>query len=54
MRQEVDALYPDMQQVLEEVSSWLTPDIINALVRQVEQDKLPPEIVAQKFIKLQK
>lgn len=54
MRQEVDALYPDMQQVLEEVSSWLTPAIINALVRQVEQVKLPPEIVAQKFIKLQK
>lgn len=54
IRQKVDAAYPDMQQVLDKVSCWLTSTTINALVRQVEQEKQPPNTVAQQFIKLQK
>ncbi|MHB1355899.1 MAG: glycine betaine ABC transporter substrate-binding protein [Anaerolineae bacterium] len=54
MRQEVDALYPDIRQALDKVSYWLTPATIISLVKQVEQDKQSPEVVAQQFIKLQK
>jgi osmoprotectant transport system substrate-binding protein len=54
IRQEVETRFPDLRQVLDRVSFWLTPAAINALVLQVEQDKQTPESVAQKFIKLQK
>lgn len=54
MRQEVDALYPDIRQVLDKVSYWLTPATVNSLVQQVEQGQQSPEVVAQRYIKLQK
>jgi osmoprotectant transport system substrate-binding protein len=51
MRQEIDTLYPDMRQVLDKVSYWLTPAALNGMVNQVEQQGEAPESVAQQFIK---
>jgi osmoprotectant transport system substrate-binding protein len=51
LRQEVDERYPNMQQVLDRVSYWLTPANISTLVELVEHDGLSPEDAAQQFIK---
>jgi osmoprotectant transport system substrate-binding protein len=54
IRQEVYEQYPDIQQVLDKVSLWLTPATVSSLVRQVDLENQSPELVAQQFIKLQK